>query len=42
MMHVNVKIFGEVQGVFFRDSAQLKAREIGITGFVKNEPDGAV
>ena len=42
MTHVNIKIFGEVQGVFFRDSARLKAREIGITGFVKNEPDGAV
>ena len=42
MTHVNIKIFGEVQGVFFRHSARLKAREIGITGFVKNEPDGAV
>ncbi len=42
MTHVNVKIFGSVQGVFFRNSAQRKAREIGITGFVKNEPDGAV
>jgi len=42
MTHVNIKIFGEVQGVFFRDSARLKAKEIGITGFVKNEPDGAV
>lgn len=42
MMHVNIKILGEVQGVFFRHSARLKAREIGITGFVKNEPDGAV
>jgi len=42
MTHFNIKIFGEVQGVFFRHSARLKAREIGITGFVKNEPDGAV
>jgi len=42
MTHVNIKIFGEVQGVFFRHSARLKAREIGIIGFVKNEPDGAV
>ncbi len=42
MTHVNIKIFGEVQGVFFRDSARLKAREIGITGFIKNESDGAV
>ena len=42
MMHVNIKIFGEVQGVFFRHSARLKAREIGVTGFVKNEPDSTV
>ncbi|MDP3004007.1 MAG: acylphosphatase [Candidatus Azambacteria bacterium] len=42
MTHVDIKIFGEVQGVFFRHSARLKAREIGITGFVKNELDGAV
>ncbi len=42
MTRVNIKIFGEVQGVFFRRFARLKAMEIGITGFVKNEPDGAV
>ncbi len=28
--------------MFFRHSARLKAREIGITGFVKNEPDSSV
>ena len=28
--------------MFFRHFVRLKAREIGITGFVKNEPDGAV
>lgn len=28
--------------MFFRHFARLKAREIGIAGFVKNELDGAV
>lgn len=42
MAHVNIKIFGKVQGVFFRHSARLKAKELGIAGFARNEPDGAV
>ena len=31
-----------MQGVFFRDSARRKAEELGIKGFARNEPDGAV
>lgn len=41
-MHVNIKITGRVQGVFFRDSAQKKAKELKVRGFVRNEPDGSV
>ncbi|HEY4497069.1 MAG TPA: acylphosphatase, partial [Candidatus Paceibacterota bacterium] len=41
-MHKNLKIYGNVQGVFFRQSAKIKADELGIKGFVKNEPDGSV
>jgi acylphosphatase len=40
--HVSMKIFGKVQGVFFRASTQEKAEELGLTGFVQNEPDGTV
>jgi acylphosphatase len=40
--HLNIFISGEVQGVFYRASAKEKADELGITGFVKNEPDGSV
>ena len=40
--HINIKIFGRVQGVFFRDSAGKKAEELGIAGFARNEPDGSV
>ena len=37
-----IKIKGKVQGVFFRKSTQEKARQLDITGWVENEPDGSV
>jgi acylphosphatase len=40
--HVNLKIIGKVQGVFFRASAKEVAEKLGITGFTKNDPDGTV
>lgn len=39
---VILKIYGRVQGVFFRDSARIKARQLGLTGWVSNESDGVV
>ena len=42
LKHLNIKIFGRVQGVFFRHSAKQKAEELNIKGFAKNEPDGTV
>ncbi len=42
MKHRNIKIYGEVQGVFFRNSAKAEAERLGIKGFARNEPDGAV
>ncbi len=42
MKHLNIKIYGLVQGVFFRHSAKQKAKELGIKGFVRNEPKDAV
>lgn len=40
--HLNIKIYGQVQGVFFRYSAKDKADGSGVTGFARNEPDGTV
>ena len=37
-----VVVRGHVQGVFFRDSARSKARELGVTGWISNRSDGAV
>lgn len=42
MHQVKLRIFGKVQGVFFRASTQAKAQELGLAGWVKNEPDGSV
>ena len=42
LKHLNIKIHGQVQGVFFRVSAKEEAEKLGITGFVKNAPDGSV
>ena len=39
---ISIKVKGKVQGVFFRQSTMEKARELGITGFVKNEADDSV
>ncbi len=40
--HLNIKVFGQVQGVFFRHSARQKAEELGVKGFARNEPDDTV
>ena len=42
MKRVNIKIYGDVQGVGFRDAIYWKARRLQVAGFVMNEPDGSV
>ena len=42
MKHLEIKIFGKVQGVFFRSSARQKAGELGLSGFAENLADGSV
>lgn len=37
-----VVVHGLVQGVFFRDSCRQEAEERGVTGWVRNNPDGTV
>ncbi len=39
---VHIVVHGRVQGVFFRASAQARARELNLTGWVKNRADGMV
>jgi acylphosphatase len=40
--HYKIRVSGKVQGVWFRKFTQVKANELGIKGFVRNEPDGNV
>ena len=35
-------VYGIVQGVFFRYTTRKVARNLGVTGIVKNLPDGSV
>lgn len=37
-----LRIHGRVQGVWFRASTQNEARACGVSGWVKNAPDGSV
>jgi len=38
----SILVSGKVQGVFYRQSTQEKAKALGITGMVKNLPNGNV
>ena len=42
LVSVQVKVHGRVQGVFFRDFTCQRARELGVTGYVSNLPDGKI
>ena len=42
VVRYRVLISGRVQGVFFRDSCRRLAEQHGVTGWVRNLPDGRV
>ncbi len=42
LVRAHVFVEGRVQGVFYRDSARRRAQELGLTGWVRNLPDGRV
>lgn len=39
---IELKIYGDVQGVFYRVQACEFAKILGLVGYVKNESDGTV
>ena len=43
MVHrADIRVIGIVQGVYFRYAAKRKADEFGLSGAVRNMPDGSV
>ena len=38
----DIVVTGRVQGVFFRAAMREQADRLGVTGWVRNEPDGTV
>lgn len=40
--HYNIRIFGNVIGVGFRYGTDQAAVKLGITGMIRNDPDGTV
>lgn len=42
ILHKNIRISGRVQGVGFRYSAKQVASSLGISGFIRNLPNGDV
>ena len=42
MASLTATVRGRVQGVFFRAFTQSHARQLGISGYVRNLPDGSV
>jgi len=39
---IRINIFGKVQGVGFRYFIKIKARKLGLKGWVQNQVDGSV
>lgn len=42
MIRRRVVVYGVVQGVFFRDTCRAQAERLGVTGWVRNLPEGTV
>lgn len=42
IQRLRLRIFGKVQGVFFRQQTKNRAQQLDLVGWVKNEKDGTV
>ena len=42
MIRRRAVVHGNVQGVFFRDSARREAEKVGVAGWITNNSDGTV
>ena len=39
---IHIFVYGDVHGVFFRANTTSTAKQLGVTGFVRNRSDGSV
>jgi acylphosphatase len=42
MKHINIRVKGKVQGVFYRATMKAVADQVGVKGYILNEKDGSV
>lgn len=42
LLHLDIRVSGRVQGVYYRANARAEAQRLGLKGFVRNELDGDV
>lgn len=42
VVRLHIYVSGRVQGVFYRSNTRRRALELGLTGWVRNLPDGRV
>lgn len=42
VMRLQAEVYGRVQGVYYRATAQRNAIDLGLTGWVRNRGDGSV
>lgn len=42
LKRVEIKVYGQVQGVFFRQSVKAEAERLGLGGWARNEGDDSV
>ena len=42
MERLVIRVYGQVQGVFYRHTARSHAEKLRLTGWVQNETDGSV
>jgi len=42
MKRIRVRVYGDVQGVFFRYTTKKTAKKLGLCGWCQNEGDGSV
>lgn len=40
--HIEIRVRGKVQGVWFRKHTEIQAKNLKLCGYVKNCPDGSV